>query len=226
MPLKVVGAGLPRTGTLSLKTALERLLGHRCYHMAELFQHPEHASTWAEAFHGRFPDWDAFLAGYVATVDWPAARLWRELAAAYPDAVVLLSRRASAEQWWTSMDQTIFPRIRQARRSIDSEGAGHPPAGFTREHLAGLQRMFRDIGGGVEAVVDDQDAAMAYYEQHLAQVRDEVAGDRLVEWQTGEGWRPLCAALGMPEPDEPFPSVNSTQEFQTYFWADHTPDRR
>lgn len=220
MPLRVVGAGLPRTGTMSLKTALERLLGGRSYHMIELFQHPEHAWTWAEAFHGRPPDWDAFLAGYVAAVDWPASRLWRELAAVYPDAIVLLSRRVSADHWWASMDRTIFPRIRQARGSMDSAGATPPPPGFTQEHLAGLQRMFQGIGGGLERILDDKDAGLAYYDRHLAEVRAQTADGRLLEWQAGDGWAPLCAALGVPEPDEPFPNVNSTEEFQNRTWED------
>ena len=93
MTLRVVGAGLGRTGTLSLKVALERLLGAPCYHMSEVFAHPEHVGAWRDAARGRPPDWSALFAGYRAAVDWPAAAFWPELSAAFPDAIVVLSVR-------------------------------------------------------------------------------------------------------------------------------------
>ena len=74
--LRVVGAGLGRTGTLSLKVALERLLGGACYHMAELFSHPEHVPLWHAAARGSMPDWHALFRGYRAAVDWPVASFW------------------------------------------------------------------------------------------------------------------------------------------------------
>ena len=107
MTLRVVGAGLGRTGTHSLKVALERLLGEPCYHMLEVFGHPELAARWCEALDGDVPDWDELFAGYGATVDWPAVAFWEELCDAFPDAVVLLSVRGT-DSWWRSADQTIF----------------------------------------------------------------------------------------------------------------------
>src|SRR5690349_5235679 len=113
MALRVIGAGLGRTGTYSLKVALERLLGGPCYHMAEVFAHPEHVASWHAAAGGRMPDWHALFAGYRATVDWPAASFWPELSAAFPDALVLLSVR-DPESWWQSAHETIFPAVRAA----------------------------------------------------------------------------------------------------------------
>src|SRR5262245_3217336 len=101
MSLRVVGAGLGRTGTMSLKIALERLLGAPCYHMIEVFQHPEHVAFWHEAALGRMPDWDQLFAGYAAAVDWPSAAFWPELMEAYPDALVVLSVR-DTQSWWQS----------------------------------------------------------------------------------------------------------------------------
>src|SRR4051794_39951115 len=108
MTLHVVGAGVGRTGTESLKVALERLLGGTCYHMLEVLPHPEAHQHWAAAASGNMPDWDVVFEGYTAAVDWPAAAFWPEISAAYPEALVLLSVRDSAEHWFRSASDTIF----------------------------------------------------------------------------------------------------------------------
>lgn len=221
MALRVVGAGLPRTGTLSLKTALERLLGARCYHMSELFGHPEHGSTWADAAEGRDVDWDAFLAGYAAAVDMPAMQFWRRLADTYPDAIILLSRRASGEEWQASMDRTIFRRIRETRERLGTEPDGAPaiPAGLPAEK-ARVLRLFGSMArNGFARCADDRDEAIAFHDRHAAEVRAQAPAGRLVEWTPGDGWGPLCRALDVPVPDEPFPRVNTTEQFQATFGA-------
>src|SRR5436305_4702694 len=120
MALGIIGAGFGRTGTLSLKQALERLLGQPCYHMFEVFSHPEHADVWRRAAEGDAVDFDEVLDGYGATVDWPACEFWAELMGTYPDAKVLLSVR-DPDRWYSSFNSTI---ARLLRRSID----GEPPA--------------------------------------------------------------------------------------------------
>ena len=110
MNLRVVGAGLPRTGTSSLKKALENLLGGRCYHMMEIPGHPfDLGAGWNRALAGDAPDWAKLFDGYVAAVDWPASIFWRELSEANPAALVLLSVRDTAEVWWRSADEMILP---------------------------------------------------------------------------------------------------------------------
>lgn len=196
MALRIVGAGVGRTGTESLKLALERLLGGRCYHMLEVLSHPESVAYWSSAGRGRMPDWDQVFEGYVAAVDWPAAAYWPELSVAFPDALVLLSTRASAEEWYRSASQTIF--------AIDPSkmpGAGDP--GF-------VEGMFSRF----TFELDNPLAAMAAYETHNRKVRESVEPGRLVEWQPGDGWDPLCRALGLPAPGEPFPHVNTTEMFR------------
>lgn len=194
MTLRVVGAGLGRTGTMSLKLALERLLGGPCYHMAEVFAHPEHVPRWHDAARGRMPDWDALFAGYRAAVDWPAASFWPELSAAFPDALVVLSVR-DADSWWRSAAGTIFPATRHApdawRAMVDAVFA----ARFT-------------------SAIEDGKACVAAFERHNAAVRAGVPRERLLEWRAADGWAPLCAALGVAVPDEPFPCANTTEEFQ------------
>src|SRR5689334_8523874 len=108
MPLRVIGAGLGRTGTMSLKAALEKLLGGKCYHMYEVFEHLEtDVPMWHAAALGKPVDWDKMFDGYVAAVDWPAGAYWKEISAKYPDALILLSTRDS-EKWWDSANSTIF----------------------------------------------------------------------------------------------------------------------
>jgi hypothetical protein len=197
--LRVVGAGLPRTATRSLKDALERLLGGRCYHMAEVFQHLEDVPTWAAATRGEEVDWRSFPPDSVAAVDWPASAFWRELADAHPDAVIVLSTRDSAAKWWESADETILP---VARNPVKAE----------HEEWQQMVRelWYREIGSDL----GDAARAQAFYERHNAEVRREAPADRLLEWRATDGWEPLCEALGLPVPDEPFPRVNTREEWR------------
>ncbi|HEY2774162.1 MAG TPA: sulfotransferase [Candidatus Binatia bacterium] len=193
MSLRIVGAGLGRTGTLSLKLALEQLLGAPCYHMAEVMAHPEHAPVWKEAFSGRTPDWTKFLAGYDAAVDWPAAALWKPISDAFPSSIILLSVR-DPQSWWESASTTIFPRSREAE-------------GPWREMI---DAMFAHT---FTTKLDDRDACIAAYERHNAEVRATADPSRLLEWTTKDGWEPLCRALGVAVPKDPFPRVNTKEEF-------------
>lgn len=196
--LRVVGAGLPRTGTRSLKTALDLLLGGTCYHMAEVFQRMEDVPVWHAAARGEAPDWLTFPNGCVAAVDWPASVFWRELADAHPDAVIVLSTRESATQWWESCDATILPFARGDRPTE------------SREWLAMFHALLeREIGESW----NDAATAQAAYERHNAAVRREAPAGRLLEWRASDGWEPLCAALGVPAPDEPFPHTNTREEW-------------
>ncbi|MGA2521644.1 MAG: sulfotransferase family protein [Acidimicrobiales bacterium] len=211
MSLRVVGAGLGRTGTHSLKLALEQLLGGPCYHMIEVFGRPEQAEAWHAAAQGRPPAWDAFLADYRATVDWPAAAFWRQLHEAFPEAVVVLSTRSSPEAWWKSASDTIFSVL--ARPVPEGDEGG----------LAELAMIDAVLSNTFTPQWREEKPAMAAYEAHNAAVRAGVAPGRLVEWQPGDGWGPLCAALGLDVPEEPFPHVNSTADFRAMTGLDATP---
>lgn len=201
MALRVVGAGLGRTGTNSLKVALEELLGGRCYHMLEAIERPADTAVWKAALRGEEVDWHAFLSDYVAAVDWPACTLWRELAAANPDAIVLLSTRGSAEQWWESFERTIRATLSQP-----------VPAG--EEDWAERRTMTLALMERLDPAWRERDAAMAAYDRHNETVRATVPSDRLVEWRTGDGWEPICAALDLPVPPKPFPHTNTAAEFR------------
>jgi hypothetical protein len=197
--MRVVGAGLGRTGTLSLKTALEHLLGGPCYHMLEVFGHPEHVAMWHAAIRGEDVDWDNLFDGYEAAVDWPEAGHWREISDHFPDAVVLLSTRDS-DGWWRSANNTIFEAFRATQK-------GEP-----NEWTAMATDMFKRFSPDFL----DRDKAIAAYEAHNNAVRQSVPADRLVEWHPGDGWQPLCIGLGLPVPEMDFPHVNTTEEFRNH----------
>jgi hypothetical protein len=202
LALQLVGAGLGRTGTASLQLALQQLLGAPCYHMAETFGRPDDIRVWHDALLGTEPDWEAFLTDYVATVDWPACAFWRELSDQWPDAVVLLSTRASADAWWQSARETIFVA---ATRDVPSEHAD-----VMGPQLEMIDEMFTRFCPEWR----EEEAAKRAYEAHNAAVRAAIAPERLVEWQPGDGWAPICAALDVPVPAEPFPHVNTTADFR------------
>jgi len=199
MTLRVVGAGLPRTGTQSLQIALEHLLGGRCYHMREIPGHPfDLGEGWDRALAGDTRELEELFDGYVVSVDWPASMFWPELSEANPDALVLLSVRDSAETWWQSIDKTILPYARESLAPDWKEGRG----------LLSLLERFTGTNQW-----DHPATMMAAYERHNAEVKSSVPMQRLLEWRAAEGWEPICGALGLPTPEIPFPWTNRRSEW-------------
>jgi hypothetical protein len=196
MPLKVIGAGFGRTGTMSLKLALEQLGFGPCYHMVEIFPKPEAPDLWVAAANGK-PDWDTIFSGYQSAVDWPVAHFWRELMDYYPDAKIILSLR-DAEKWFASTQATIF--------SPAMLGASALPPAFG-EIIA--KTAFADIGGDPH----NHDACIAAFNAHNARVKAVVPASRLLVYEAAQGWAPLCAFLGVPIPDAPYPRENTTDTF-------------
>jgi len=202
MELAVVGAGVGRTGTHSLKVALEQLLGAPCHHMLEILADPTQVPAWVDAIDGRPVDWSAMLARYGAIVDWPGGAFWRELSAANPDALVLLSVR-DPDAWYRSASNTIF-------LTFDKMPAEIQPWMDKVRKL--LHDRFSDR-------FDDPTAMMDAFVRHNEAVRAEVPADRLLEWAPGDGWAPICDRLGLPVPAEPFPVTNTTDEFREMIGA-------
>tara|TARA_Y100000588_G_scaffold376969_1_gene455418 strand:+ start:3390 stop:4016 length:627 start_codon:yes stop_codon:yes gene_type:complete len=196
MTLRVIGAGIGRTGTTSLKKALEQLLGEPCYHMHEVFFRPDDVAVWHAAAIGDMPDWGTFLKGFGAAIDWPASAYWESLAAAYPDALIILSTRADSETWWRSASNTILP------------------ASYAAEDSPWRRMVFAMFKHRFTQDVKNKTAAIAAYEAHNAHVRKTAPPARLLDWRAEQGWAPLCTALDLPVPKEPFPHDNTTSEFQ------------
>jgi len=203
MALKVVGAGFGRTGTLSLKVALEKLGVGPCYHMMEVFPRPEHIAMWHRLAFGQPIDWDQLFAGFQATVDWPSARWWREIAAHYPDAKVLLSVR-DPEDWYKSMSDTIAQPLRE-------------PAPDNAAEIVRLQsEMVRKaiLAETFDNRFEDKAHSIEVFKRHTQEVCDTIDPARLLVFDVREGWAPLCRFLDVPIPDEPFPRLNDTASTQ------------
>ena len=193
MGLSVIGAGFGRTGTESMKLALEALGKGPCHHMKEVLVDSEQIALWRSAAQGDLPEWEEAFAGYNSAVDWPTAYFWRELSEYYPDAKVLLTVR-SADSWYESMTNTIFKTLK----------ASTDPASI------GLKLIGEGVFGGR---LDDRAHAIAVYEKNIADVQAAFTQERLLTYHLGEGWEPLCQFLGEPVPNIPFPRSNPREQF-------------
>ena len=172
-----------------MRAALNMLGVGPCHHMRELFTHPDQVTQWRAIAKGARPDWDEVYEGYGAAIDWPTCYFWRELADYYPNAKILLTVR-SAGSWYASMENTIIPFMK------DRESAS---VGNTL--IRGL--TFDDK-------LEDRDHAMAVFEKNITDVQAAFSDDRLLTFNLGDGWEPLCLFLDKPVPDEPFPRTNAS----------------
>jgi hypothetical protein len=202
MTLEVIGSGVGRTGTKSLKAALEQLGFGPCHHMHEVVANPEQVAHWQAVARGEDVDWDAVFAGYRSQVDWPGAAVWRQLAEANPQARIVHGERPE-EVWWASFSKTI------GKLMATYPGLPMPP------HISGMLDAWQDFAG--EPMFGrrylDRDAALAGYRRHNDEVRRTAPADRLLVFDVADGWEPLCAFLDVPVPDTPFPHHNLRADF-------------
>jgi hypothetical protein len=197
MPLKVIGAGFPRTGTASLKEALNYLGFGPCYHMSEVAL--EHGPLWMAAFDGDTSHWEEIFKDYASTTDAPGCHFYAELAKAYPDAKVILSVR-DPDAWFRSTQETVLsPAVAQMF-------AAHPPSS---------QMFMRRMGWHPgDAETHDKERMIARLKAHEDEVKRTIPPQRLLVFNVAEGWAPLCAFLGVPVPDVAFPHINSSEDFR------------
>ena len=201
MTIKVIGAGFGRNGTLSLKHALERLGFVKCYHMLELDLAKEEDLAWLALSRGEKVDFDKLFDGYQASVDWPSCNFWREQMAWYPEAKVVLSER-DPEDWYKSVMNTIYPS------SVAMQQAEDP----LMQRRASM--VFELVWDGLfDGRLEDRDYVIDVYLKHNRQVKDEVPADRLLVFESRQGWQPLCDFLQLPVPEDAYPRTNSTEDF-------------
>lgn len=195
MALEVIGAGLGRNATLSMKLALEKLGFGPCYHMVEVFAGARrNIPMWLEVIEGR-QDWDRVFEGYRSTTDYPACTWWKELAEYYPEAKVVLTTR-DPDSWFDSVSETIFSdRMNDSIKGTPFETM-----------LSGCALQF--FGDKLQ----DRDFMTDWYVKRNQEVIDTLPPERLLVFHPKEGWEPLCEFLGVPVPDVPFPKVNSRDE--------------
>jgi hypothetical protein len=215
--MKVIGAGFGRTGTSSLKAALERLGFGPCYHMTELFKHPSHGSFWERAVGGESVKWDEFFRNYGSAVDWPACSFYEELMGAYPGAKVILTVR-DPDRWHESTMKTIY--------NASDPNSGSPffaLAGLVAPRMKRTGRMVNDLiwRGTFDGRFEERGHAVSVFERHIEEVKAKVPPEKLLVYDVKEGWEPLCEFLDAPVPDEPFPRLNDARTFRRMMVAGH-----
>ncbi len=196
--VRLIGAAFPRTGTMSVKRALESLGFGHCYHMQEVFLHPDHFPLWEALCDGELPEWRNIFAGYKATLDAPACLYWKELAVTYPEAKILLLRR-DPEMWYESVRAIIYPVL------IGSQGKADPAFRMIR-------RLF--LENLMTGRFEDWAFAISTYHLYCEEVVEELPKSRLLVYEVSQGWAPLCSFLGYDVPQDPFPIINTRSEFQ------------
>lgn len=205
MGLKVIGAGFGRTGTLSMKAALEKLGYDKCHHMVEVLMTDDQTQLdyWDAIGKGERPGWDKVFEGYQASVDFPSCNYWKELAETYPDAKVVLTVR-DFESWYKSATGTIY-------------AVGKKQPAWTRliPKPRKIDRMTRNIiwEGKFHGRFEDKAYAEKVWNDHIAEVKAGLPPERLLVFQVKDGWEPLCKFLGVPVPDVSFPRVNDSAQF-------------
>ena len=203
MTIKVIGAGYGRNGTLSLKNALETLGFDQCYHMMVLDQEKDEDLAWSALARGETVDFDKLFDGYQASVDWPSCNFWQEQLTYYPEAKVILSER-DPEKWYASIMNTIYPS------SLAARGMDNPDA------RRRSKMVFEVIWDGLfDGRMEDKDHVIGVYQAHNQNVKDRVPAEQLLVFESSQGWDPLCSLLGVPVPEETYPRVNTTEDFQT-----------
>ncbi len=217
LDLKVIGAGMGRTGTTSLKAAMEMLLKGPCFHFYEYQSKPELMAPWLDLIRATpmefeamesvdvlISQWDTMMPGYVACMDEPASYYWKQLSDAFPEALVILSVR-DTDAWWASClaIEKSYEEERKRPELITAE---------RRAYLDLVEELYPD---------SSKDIDTAYFEAHNRSVlefaeQDESFKKRLLVWRTTDGWEPICNALNLPVPDIPFPHKNRSADFHEY----------
>ncbi len=205
--LKVIGAGFGRTGTLSLKAALEELGFAPCYHMVEVFQNPDVLPYWEAAIEGTLVDWNLIFGTYQATVDWPGCTFYAQLMQVYPAAKVLLSVR-DFDSWYESARNTIYraSHRRPTPEMLSAIDAEHLRSGMMIDTLI-WQNTFHNR-------FEEKEYARSIFDQHYEEVKRKVPAEKLLIYNVKEGWEPLCTFLGVDVPqNKPFPRLNDRESF-------------
>jgi len=205
MALEIIGPGFGRTGTNSLKLALDHLGFGPCHHMFEVRDNPELLPDWEAAARGEAVDWSKVFDRYRSQVDWPGARYWRELAEHFPKAKVILTVR-DPDAWFDSVQATIVPFL--------SARGKHPSPHVNAIAEMGTQTIAPIFGDRLS----DRDFATRAFKNHIAEVQAEVPADRLLTFDLRDGWEPLCDFLEVDVPEIPFPKTNSSKQFGEEEW--------
>lgn len=215
MSIKIIGAGLPRTGTNTLKQSLETLGYVKTYHMKELLVNPEDLHHWLSLERGESPDWDTLYDGFQATVDFPAYPWYKEHMERYPDAKVIMTVRPF-EGWyksvystiWTAGPQNIFEKLGMLVKLLFN-----PRLRKVIKSIKLAKRMI--FAKHLEGKFEDKAFAEKVFNQHMENVKAHVPPEKLLIYDVRDGWGPLCEFLGKPVPQEELPHLNKKENFKS-----------
>lgn len=215
--IKIIGAGLGRTGTKSLQEALIQLGFNKCYHMGELFLNPHGVQYWKEASRKGDTEWNDLFAGYQAIVDFPGAMFYKELVTQYPDAKIILTER-DPETWYESAKRTVYvfkPSLKSMLRLLVNAPFNSVARNIIRVGKFNEKAIWGDF---FEGKFEDKEFAISKFVAHNEEVKKSIPSDKLLVFQSAQGWGPICDFLNLPIPEMPYPTSNSRQSF--YEWAD------
>jgi hypothetical protein len=214
MSIQVIGAGMGRTGTMSLKHALEALGYMKCHHMIEVIgdESGSQFNFWKTYYKTGKVDHEAMFKGYTSVVDFPGSIFYKDLMAQYPDAKIILTVR-DPENWYKSVSDTIYPVPRGFKRiMMKAVGLFNSKVRHISKVLDWVDEMiWSDM---FEGKFPDKQYALKRFTDWNEEVKKTVPADRLLVFDIKEGWEPLCAFLGVPVPDMPFPRLNDTASFK------------
>lgn len=213
MSLKIIGTGVGRTGTHSLKLALEQLGFNKCYHMEELFRHPEQLIYFEKAEKGESVDWDELFKGYASAVDYPVARYYKQLITAYPQAKIIHTTR-DAEAWYNSAIETIFWATKPSFGRIFKMMIRMPFSSNVRKRLPVLKYDGEMIDTIFGKNLKDKQEIIRRFNAINEETLNFIPKDRSLVYEVKTGWEPLCNFLNVPIPDTPFPRSNTRDDFR------------
>ncbi len=206
MSIKVIGAGFGRTGTGTLRCALEKLGFDKCYHMSEIMAHPEKCKAWLKVKQEKILDWDNIFTGYQATADWPCCSFYKEIYKHYPDAKVILTVR-DPDDWYRSTYETIYAMSKTRNKIL---ACLYPP-------VCNMKRLVNSIvwDGTFQGKFENKAYAKKIFVEHIEEVKRIIPKEQLLVYEVSQGWEPLCQFLKIPVPQqEPFPRLNDVKSMK------------
>jgi hypothetical protein len=213
MSLEIIGTGLARTGTMSLKVALEHLTGDKCFHMIELLKNPKRVEIIKKGYESNQFDWDKFFEGYSSAVDYPTCLYYKELLNQNPNAKVIHTVR-DFDSWYESVKQTVYRG--KPKKAVDFMRIIKNMLFSSEYRKVAPVFMFNDKliwQGHFESKFEDKEFMRKKYKDHEEEVKNTVDKERLLMYDVKEGWEPLCNFLGKNIPKIAFPRANQRMEF-------------
>jgi hypothetical protein len=214
MSIKIIGAGMPRTGTNTLKASLEKLGYMKTYHMKELLVHPEELHYWQTLEKTGSTNWDELYDGFQATVDFPCYPWYKQHMLRYPDAKVILTVRPF-EKWYSSVQSTVWtagPQTLPQKLAMMSKLLFNPRLRKVIQCVKLAKKMIFKVH--LQGKFEDKAFAEKVFNQHIEDVKAHVPADKLLIYDVREGWGPLCKFLNVPEPTEALPHLNKKENFK------------